>query len=85
MAEDPKLVEARRRVSKAERRALDRASALRDEALTLLEAAKVQAQRLRDAATADAQKLRSETSESDGAAQTEIARLTAELEALRAE
>src|SRR5688572_27631798 len=82
MPEDAKLVEARRRVSRAERKALDRAQALRDEALSLLEHAKTQAARIREDAKAEAARIRSEAKEGDPEA---TASIKADLDAARAE
>jgi hypothetical protein len=58
LADDAKLADARKRVARAERKALDRALALRDEAERLLSAARVQGTKIREDAKADAAKQR---------------------------
>lgn len=85
MVDDAKLAEARRRVSKAERKALDRAMALRDEAVSLLEAAKAQATRIRDDAKAEAARTRQAAADEAVADDGERARLTGELQTRQAE
>ena len=60
MADDAKLADARKRVARAERKALDRALALRDEAEHLIEAARAQATKIREDAKIEAAKQRTD-------------------------
>jgi chromosome segregation ATPase len=93
VADAAKLADARKRVTRAERKALDRALALRDQAEALLESARGLAARIRDDAKSDAARIRDAEAEAaraapedaPSAAATTIAELQAALETARAE